>query len=463
MHVFVSYSRRDAAFVTRLVSVLEHDGHDVWVDTEDIRGSEEWRASIVRGIRLAEVVLLVISPSSMASPEVDREVAVAAQEGRRIVPIVLTPAPMADGIGYELAGIQQVTFVDRPFDDAVADLRAALTPGDPRARAVPPGRTPARPRRATTRRRLAVGAALAVAVVVGGTAVATWRSDGGDTGHAGSPDTPSSATAATSPGGGGDEAGTDTVSPGSDVWFAGYRISVRRATFDPEGSEVGVDVTITNVQPATADPLAIMGDLTVLEWGGHRATSFCTCSRLPPGASESETLTFSVDGDVDLDTAVLAFGEPEQHRALVPFDGSPPTSEQPTVLDVSGSIDDGAGTTFTVARVDVVPARCSGLSSDLAYVPGPADEVAVVVWGTAVTSATPNVGLGQARLVLPDGTAVGSSSLDGVIYVLEPGQPHADIPVCFAVPSPGPGEYRIDVAATGVAFTSSGLTFSYGG
>ncbi|HWC67887.1 MAG TPA: toll/interleukin-1 receptor domain-containing protein, partial [Acidimicrobiales bacterium] len=89
MHVFVSYSRGDAAFVSRLVAVLEGDGHDVWVDTDDIRGSEEWRASIVRGIRQSDVVVLVVSSRSMASEEVAREVTVAAQENRRIVPLIL--------------------------------------------------------------------------------------------------------------------------------------------------------------------------------------------------------------------------------------------------------------------------------------------------------------------------------------------------------------------------------------
>ena len=47
MRLFVSYSRSDAQFVERLTHGLEADGHDVWVDTEDIAGSEQWRASIV--------------------------------------------------------------------------------------------------------------------------------------------------------------------------------------------------------------------------------------------------------------------------------------------------------------------------------------------------------------------------------------------------------------------------------
>jgi len=462
VHVFVSYSRSDAAFVTRLVALLERDGHDVWVDTDDIHGSEEWRASIVRGIRRADVVLLVISSRSMASENVVREMAVAGQEDRRIVPIALEPAELADGIGYDLAGVQQVSFVGRPFADAADDLRAALAPADPTATAVRRRRASVLPS-PTRRRTLLTAVAAVLAVLVAGAAYVMLRDRGGE-GAEGATPGPSSPGSATS-----ESVGT-TIAPGqaaaatatldADVWFAGYEISVHGASFDPERLEAAVDVTITNVQPATADPLAILGDITVLEWDGHRATSFCACSRLPPGATLTDTLTFAVDEDFALTHAVLAFGQPHQHRALVPLDGSTPSSERPMTLPVSGVIDDGAGTTFTVDRVEVLPARCNGLSSALAYVPGPADEISVVVWGTALTTVTPNVGLGNALLVQPDGTALGSTSLDGVIYVLEPGQPQRDIPVCFTVRTPTSGDHRVVVTAVGVEPAPSGLAFT---
>jgi len=72
VRLFVSYSRTDAQFVDRLTAALEADGHDVWVDTEDIVGSEQWRASIVAGVQRADAVLLLVSPRSMASPNVER-------------------------------------------------------------------------------------------------------------------------------------------------------------------------------------------------------------------------------------------------------------------------------------------------------------------------------------------------------------------------------------------------------
>ena len=46
--VFVSYSRRDAAFVRRLVESIEGRGKQVWLDTEGIADAEVFPAAIKR-------------------------------------------------------------------------------------------------------------------------------------------------------------------------------------------------------------------------------------------------------------------------------------------------------------------------------------------------------------------------------------------------------------------------------
>jgi hypothetical protein len=292
------------------------------------------------------------------------------------------------------------------------------------------------------------------AVAVGAAAVLSRVVD--DPGAASDP--PSTA----SPGDGRDASPSSLTSTaiGAEVWFAGYEIAVHDASFDPDQDAVTVDLTMTNVQPSSTDPFNLMDDIS-LEWAGRRATGFCdTCSSLPPAASLNNTWTFSVDDSFALPEADLIFGQPLHHRAVVPLDGSAATGERPTTLPVSGVVDDGAGTTFTVDRVEVLPAGCSGLSSTLTYVPGPADEISVVVWGTALTTRQGSVGFGTARLVLPDGTAFASNSLNGVIYVLGQAQPEDDIPVCFTVASPTSGEHHFVVAASDVEPTGPGLAFS---
>ena len=130
VRLFLSYSRQDAAFVSRLVDGLEARGHDAWVDTEDIRGSEPWRASIVAGIRQAEAVVLVISPRSMASANVEREITVAREHHKRVVPAVLEPAPLPQGLEYDLAGVQQVALERGDADGSAAPQGLTLRIGD---------------------------------------------------------------------------------------------------------------------------------------------------------------------------------------------------------------------------------------------------------------------------------------------------------------------------------------------
>jgi hypothetical protein len=64
--LFISYSRRDQAFVRRLTAGLEDRGKDVWVDLDDILPSAPWMAEIKVAIAEADSVVVVLSPDSFA-------------------------------------------------------------------------------------------------------------------------------------------------------------------------------------------------------------------------------------------------------------------------------------------------------------------------------------------------------------------------------------------------------------
>jgi hypothetical protein len=60
--IFISYSRRDLEFVTRLASDLDAKVAGVWFDKSDIRAGQRWRDSIAEGIRACKAVVLVLRP-----------------------------------------------------------------------------------------------------------------------------------------------------------------------------------------------------------------------------------------------------------------------------------------------------------------------------------------------------------------------------------------------------------------
>jgi hypothetical protein len=85
---FISYSRRDQAFVEKLDAALKSLSRDPWVDWEDIHKGEEWWKAIQRGIESANTFIFVISPDSVASAVCRDEVNYAAQCNKRFLPIV---------------------------------------------------------------------------------------------------------------------------------------------------------------------------------------------------------------------------------------------------------------------------------------------------------------------------------------------------------------------------------------
>jgi hypothetical protein len=66
--VFVSYSRRDKAFVEGiLLPALTGRGKDVWIDLEDIPPAADWREQVLGGVAAANALIFVLSPDSLAS------------------------------------------------------------------------------------------------------------------------------------------------------------------------------------------------------------------------------------------------------------------------------------------------------------------------------------------------------------------------------------------------------------
>jgi hypothetical protein len=81
-HVFVSYSRQDAAYVTRLVEQLRQAGINVWVD-EEIESGDRWEHLIKEQVDACQIFLPVMSPDAENSPWVGREIARAEAKASR--------------------------------------------------------------------------------------------------------------------------------------------------------------------------------------------------------------------------------------------------------------------------------------------------------------------------------------------------------------------------------------------
>lgn len=86
--IFISYSRKDLAFVAKLAKDIIEAGYEVWYDLSKIEGGDRWAQEIQDGINQSEIFALVVSPNSMESEWVEKEYLFASRRGMKIVPLI---------------------------------------------------------------------------------------------------------------------------------------------------------------------------------------------------------------------------------------------------------------------------------------------------------------------------------------------------------------------------------------
>ncbi|MCI0551756.1 MAG: toll/interleukin-1 receptor domain-containing protein, partial [Anaerolineae bacterium] len=89
--IFISYSRRDQEFVTRLAGDLNAQVAGVWFDQSTIQLGQKWHDEIMEGIRECKAFVLVLSPDVAESKYVREEVNKALELGKTIFPILYRP------------------------------------------------------------------------------------------------------------------------------------------------------------------------------------------------------------------------------------------------------------------------------------------------------------------------------------------------------------------------------------
>ncbi|NNK87159.1 MAG: toll/interleukin-1 receptor domain-containing protein [Flavobacteriaceae bacterium] len=87
--IFVSYSSKDRPFATSLTNKLKELGAEVWIDQDGIGLGTNWDNSIEDALETSNILLLLISSTAVASGNVQDEVSIFKEEGKRIVPIMI--------------------------------------------------------------------------------------------------------------------------------------------------------------------------------------------------------------------------------------------------------------------------------------------------------------------------------------------------------------------------------------
>jgi formylglycine-generating enzyme required for sulfatase activity len=121
--IFISYSRKDEIFARRLAASLEQMGGEVWIDVDDIHAGLKWSDAIQQGLDAADVMLVILSPDSMASNNVEDEWQYFLDHRKPVIPILLREAK----IHFQLNRIQWIDFLNQPYERALIDLHEELS------------------------------------------------------------------------------------------------------------------------------------------------------------------------------------------------------------------------------------------------------------------------------------------------------------------------------------------------
>src|SRR5438105_884762 len=108
--IFISYSSHDREKALSLAEELRAFGLSVWIDQEALDGASRWSGEIAKALDDCKALVLLLSKSSLASRNCIKEVTIAAESDKYILPIDLENVALSSEFKYHLAGLQRVDY-----------------------------------------------------------------------------------------------------------------------------------------------------------------------------------------------------------------------------------------------------------------------------------------------------------------------------------------------------------------
>ena len=124
--VFISYARSDREKVMPVVDILRGTGISVWSDEAKIDTATLWSEEIVDAINNCKAMVVMLSQNSTGSDNVVKEVMLASENKKKILPVYLEPTKIPRKLQYQLAGIQHLEVFDCDTDGLAENLCRSL-------------------------------------------------------------------------------------------------------------------------------------------------------------------------------------------------------------------------------------------------------------------------------------------------------------------------------------------------
>ncbi len=121
--VFISHSSLDQPFAALLTELLQRHGVPFWLSRRNLIGAQQWHDEIGAALGRCDWFVVILSPNSVASKWVKRELLFALDDDRydgKIIPLLYQPCEYRD-LSWALSLLQMVDFTG-DFDAGCRDL-----------------------------------------------------------------------------------------------------------------------------------------------------------------------------------------------------------------------------------------------------------------------------------------------------------------------------------------------------
>lgn len=118
--VFISYSRKDQEKADIICQYLDKYGISYWIDRESIHHGNNFKVEIIEAIQTSKVLLFISSINSNKSPNTVKEVSIAENYGKVIIPIRIDDSAYDISLEYDLCNRDWMNFQEDVDYDASA-------------------------------------------------------------------------------------------------------------------------------------------------------------------------------------------------------------------------------------------------------------------------------------------------------------------------------------------------------
>ena len=118
--IFISHAHADVLSARRLKSGLADAGYESWLAPDDMIGRDSWAGELLHEIDRCSAFIVLVSPATLESKHVHRELTLAVEHDKDVIPVLLEPVTLDGPLEYLLSTRHWVE-ADREAPQAAVD------------------------------------------------------------------------------------------------------------------------------------------------------------------------------------------------------------------------------------------------------------------------------------------------------------------------------------------------------